>query len=128
VLALSKINLIMSDATDGYLPTIPLADLQLNRPKRVKTDNGYVVLTKSTVDGAEVLSAFTPLCPHAMGDLSYGMVYGGEVECPVHGYRFDIRDGKCTMPGDESPLKVYPLKVVDGVVHVRLERPKWLQT
>ena len=117
----------MSDTIDGFVPTLPLADLQLNRPKRVKTENGFVVLAKSTVDGNEVLSAFTPLCPHATGDLSYGTVYAGEVECPVHGYRFDLRDGKCTMPGDESPLKLYDVQVVDGVVHVKIEKPKWLQ-
>lgn len=111
----------------GFLPTISLTDLQLNRPKRVKTANGFVVLAKTTVDGAEIVSAFTQLCPHAMGDLSYGMVYGGEVECPVHGYRFDVRSGECTNPGDESPLKIYPLEVVDGVIYVKIERPKWMQ-
>ena len=117
----------MSEPLDGFVPTLLLAELQLNRPKRVKTENGFVVLAMSTVDGREVLSAFTPLCPHAMGDLSYGLVYAGEVECPVHGYRYDIRDGKCTMPGDESPLKMFEVKVVDGIVHVKVEKPKWLQ-
>ncbi len=95
-----------NNALDGFLPTLPHDDLQLNRPKRVKTVNGYVVLAKTEVSGAQVVSAFTQLCPHAMGDLSYGMVYAAEVECPVHGYRFDIRTGACTHPGDESPLKV----------------------
>jgi 3-phenylpropionate/trans-cinnamate dioxygenase ferredoxin subunit len=112
---------------DGFVPTISLDELQLNRPKRVKTEHGFVVLAKSEVNGVQIVSAFTPLCPHAMGDLSYGSMYQGEIECPVHGYRFDIQSGMCTMPGDESPLRVYASVIVNNVVHVKLEKPKWLQ-
>ena len=32
-------------------------------------------------------------CPHAGGPLGEGKVNGGIVECPWHGWRFDIRTG-----------------------------------
>lgn len=117
----------MTTSLEGYLPTVPLADLQLNRPKRVKTANGFVVLALSQDDTGQIVSAFTPICPHAMGDLSYGMIYKGEIECPVHGYRFDLKTGTCTHPDDESPIQLYPAQVVDGVVHVKMEKPKWMR-
>jgi nitrite reductase/ring-hydroxylating ferredoxin subunit len=117
----------MEQSLEGYLPTVKVDELQLNRPKRVKTENGFAVVVKTMGDAGEYLAAFTPICPHAMGDMSYGMVYKGEVECPVHGYRFDVQTGACTMPGDESPLAIFPVQVVDGVVHVKVTRPKWMQ-
>lgn len=117
----------MDQSLEGYFPTVKLDELQLNRPKRVKTEHGYAVVVKSQDDAGEYVAAFTPICPHAMGDLSYGMVYKGQVECPVHGYRFDVKSGECVMPGDESPMVIFPTQVVDGVVHVKVTKPKWMQ-
>lgn len=114
-------------ALDGFLPAISLDELQLNRPRRVKTANGYVVIALTEVGGARMVAAFTPICPHAMGDLSYGAVYNGQVECPVHGYRFDVTTGECVWPSGESPLRVYPVQVVDGMVYIKVEKPKWMQ-
>jgi 3-phenylpropionate/trans-cinnamate dioxygenase ferredoxin subunit len=116
----------MDDALEGFLPTVRLDDLQLNRLKRVKTDNGTVVVALAQSGAEARISAFSPICPHAMGDLSYGTVFQGEVECPVHGYRFDVRTGACTHPGDESPVQVYPVQVVDGLVYVKVMKPKWM--
>jgi len=41
------------------------------------------------------LVAFSTRCPHLLGPLGDGRIEGGAVECPWHGYRFDIRTGKC---------------------------------
>lgn len=46
------------------------------------------------LDGA--LVAFPGVCPHedvALAD--YGVVDGDELVCRVHGYRFDLRSGRC---------------------------------
>ncbi|MPY91121.1 MAG: Rieske 2Fe-2S domain-containing protein [Luteitalea sp.] len=32
-------------------------------------------------------------CPHRFGPLADGLVGNGEVVCPLHGYRFDLRSG-----------------------------------
>jgi nitrite reductase/ring-hydroxylating ferredoxin subunit len=113
-------------APEGFLPAIHIGELQLDRPRRVKTANGYVVIALYELDGAQTVAAFTPICPHAMGDLSYGMIYRGQVECPVHGYRFDAATGECVWPAGESPLRIYPTRVVDGLVYVKVEKPKWM--
>ncbi len=114
-------------ALDGFLPAIGVGELQLDRPRRVKTANGYVVIVLTEVGGVRTVSAFTPICPHAMGDLSHGTAYQGQVECPVHGYRFDVVTGECVWPSGESPLRVYPVRVVDDVVYVKVEKPRWMQ-
>jgi len=45
------------------------------------------------------LVAFSAQCAHQMGPLGDGRIEGGVVECPWHGYRFDIRSGECVSGG-----------------------------
>jgi len=44
------------------------------------------------VDGAPV--SFVAVCPHLLGPLGDAPVVDGIVECPWHGYRFDVRTGE----------------------------------
>lgn len=39
-------------------------------------------------------------CPHQLGPLTGDVSASGEIECPWHGYRFDVRSGVCTHGGD----------------------------
>jgi nitrite reductase/ring-hydroxylating ferredoxin subunit len=66
--------------------------------------------------------AFSSVCPHAAADLAQGTVFKGQVQCPDHGYCFDIRSGRPTWPEDEvCHLKRYMVKEEDGLVKVKLE-------
>ena len=58
------------------------------------------------------LCALQNACPHEGGQLSAGRIEGGEVVCPLHGYRFDLQTGAC---GNDPKLqaRTYPL-VADG--------------
>lgn len=38
--------------------------------------------------------AFSGFCTHAFGKLEGGPIEGGEITCPHHGARFDIKTGK----------------------------------
>jgi UDP-MurNAc hydroxylase len=41
-------------------------------------------------------------CPHMGGDLSrFGSIEGSTLTCAVHGWRFDLRTGRCLSSGDE---------------------------
>lgn len=115
----------MSDSpSNSFISTgIRAADLQVNQPKRVRTQNGFVVLMRLT-DGD--VSAFTPICPHANGDLSYGAYFDGAIECPLHGWRFNVRSGECVEPAGGQNLRTFPVRIDDGVVAVEIARPKWM--
>jgi nitrite reductase/ring-hydroxylating ferredoxin subunit len=65
------------------------------------------------------LYAFSGVCPHAAGPIHRGEVEGTVVTCPLHGWRFDVSDGGRELH-DYRPLKVYEIKVEEGVVHIRL--------
>jgi ferredoxin-nitrite reductase len=40
--------------------------------------------------------AIQNICPHEGGQLCNGWVEGGEVVCPLHGYKFDLKTGACS--------------------------------
>ena len=42
------------------------------------------------------LTAISNVCPHKMGPLAEGQIINGRVECPWHGYTFDLITGECT--------------------------------
>ncbi|HUK59504.1 MAG TPA: non-heme iron oxygenase ferredoxin subunit [Stellaceae bacterium] len=53
-------------------------------------------------------------CTHGPGFLSEGAVIGGEIECPFHQGRFDLRTGACTAPPCYEPVRVWTAHLVDG--------------
>jgi len=62
-------------------------------------------------------------CSHAQIPLSEGDVGDCEIECYLHGSRFDLRTGKPTGLPATEPVAVYPCKVVDGEVLVDVSAP-----
>jgi nitrite reductase/ring-hydroxylating ferredoxin subunit len=66
------------------------------------------------------LVAFSARCAHLMGPLGEGRIEGGVVECPWHGYRFDIRSGVC-ISGADCRLAPAPAVRVDSDGRVVLE-------
>ena len=68
------------------------------------------------VDGE--LYALDDYCSHEEGSLSEGYMEACEIECPVHGARFDLRTGE--VKGDPAVLPVdsFPLRVVDDDIEL----------
>lgn len=61
------------------------------------------------------------VCTHAHALLSDGFLDGFEIECPLHGARFDCRTGESlTGPADED-ITTFPIRIVDGVVEVEID-------
>lgn len=55
------------------------------------------------------------LCTHGCARLSEGWIVDEyQIECPLHGGCFDIRDGSVTVPPAEEPVRVYPVSIEDG--------------
>ena len=62
-------------------------------------------------------------CSHAAIPLSEGDVEGCEIECWLHGSRFDLRTGKpLALPATE-PVPVYPVTVDGDDVFVDVHNP-----
>ena len=65
----------------------------------------------ASADGAVCAYALT--CPHALGPLDDAPIVQGHVTCPWHGYRFDVRTGRCA--DDSVACRLPVLKVVVDV-------------
>lgn len=65
--------------------------------------------------------AIDDVCTHDGGPLDQGEVDGHQIECPRHGARFDVRDGRALTLPAVRPVRSYPVQVEDGVVMVGLD-------
>jgi nitrite reductase/ring-hydroxylating ferredoxin subunit len=73
------------------------------------------------------LLAHATVCPHTLGPLGTTTVADGIIECPWHGYRFDIATGKC-VSGHQCNLAPPPQIVVspnsDVIVEWKPDTPE----
>ncbi|MEM1229981.1 MAG: Rieske (2Fe-2S) protein [Pseudomonadota bacterium] len=69
---------------------------------------------------AQTWHALPALCPHSLGPLAEGTVRDGCIECPWHGYRFELEGGACL---DQPSYRLPPIATVtiDERGHLRLE-------
>ena len=73
------------------------------------------------VESGGDLIAYSTVCPHLLGPLGESEVRDGIIECPWHGYRYDIRTRRCVSGADIS-LAPAP-KVTISQSEVVLELP-----
>jgi 3-phenylpropionate/trans-cinnamate dioxygenase ferredoxin component len=69
--------------------------------------------------GGEIY-ALDNACTHVGGPLSQGRVEEGEVECPWHGSRFDIRTGEVRMFPAREDVATYEGRVTGNDVEVEV--------
>ena len=72
----------------------------------VKTEEGYFTVENT--------------CSHEYAPLSGGLLEGCEIECPLHGARFDVRTGKPLTPPANRSIRRFDTKVEDGKVWVKV--------
>jgi 3-phenylpropionate/trans-cinnamate dioxygenase ferredoxin subunit len=80
------------------------------------------------VDGKRILLAnwegtyfaTEDVCTHDNGTLSDGELIDGEIECPRHGGRFDVRTGAVAALPPMFPIKTYPVHVEGDQILVDL--------
>lgn len=83
--------------------------------RKIAAVGGQPVLVLRVGDGYYAVSS---LCTHARVLLSGGTLEGYELECPLHGARFDIRDGRVLCPPAARALKTYRVAVADGRIRI----------
>jgi glycine/D-amino acid oxidase-like deaminating enzyme/nitrite reductase/ring-hydroxylating ferredoxin subunit/DMSO/TMAO reductase YedYZ heme-binding membrane subunit len=72
-----------------------------------KTDEGY--------------SAISNTCTHAGGPLCEGTLDGDEIQCPLHGARFDIKTGAVLGPPATKPVESFRTRVAGEDIEVEVE-------
>lgn len=105
-----------SNTESAWLDAGAVADYESADRRVVRAADGREIAVFRV--GAEFF-AVANTCTHARAALSDGPLEGYEVECPLHGARFDIRTGRVVTPPASRPLRCYEVRVADGRVWVR---------
>lgn len=95
------------------------SDVVDGRALRVEIDGLDVAIVRNGDD----VYAIEDECSHAQVALSEGEVEGCEIECWMHGSRFDLRTGKPTGPPATEPVPIFPVRVDGADVLVDIESP-----
>jgi 3-phenylpropionate/trans-cinnamate dioxygenase ferredoxin subunit len=91
-------------------------------------DEGVIPVEVGGVEVAVVKScgqvfAVRDECSHAQIQLSEGEVEDCEIECWLHGSRFDLRTGEPTSLPAYEPVPVYPVRIDGDDVLVDVKNP-----
>jgi len=109
-----------SAGPNRWVRAVPETDLPDDTSTGVEVEGRQVLLHRS--DGE--LHALDNTCSHAGGLLSRGDVTGCIVTCPLHGSRFDLRDGQIVRGPAHHPQPVLPTRVRNGWIEVRGSQPR----
>jgi nitrite reductase/ring-hydroxylating ferredoxin subunit len=97
----------MTTSAEGFIRACALSDLEEGTPKRVVLAGVPV----SIVLAEGEVFAVNDICSHANVSLSEGEVEDCQIECWLHGSRFDLRTGKPSGLPATRPVPVYPVKI-----------------
>ena len=70
---------------------------------------------------AGALFALDNRCPHEGYPLAQGSLYGSELTCCWHNWKFDVTCGACTLGGEA--VRAYPIREARGRIEVDLSDP-----
>ena len=101
---------VPADLTDSFVRVCSVSELPKVGAVLAEIAGKKVAIVR---DSAGDIHAIDDTCSHANVSLSEGDVEDGEIECWLHGSRFDLRSGRPTGLPAITPIAVYPVKT-DG--------------
>ena len=99
---------------DGFIAVAKVGDLNLGEMKMVEADGEAILL--ANVNGE--IHAVSDICSHAGASLSDGLLEGQEIECPLHGNRYNVITGAyLDGPGPED-IPRYTVQIDGEIIFV----------
>lgn len=102
----------------NFYPIAPVGEIPHGERLFFEIDGQSIVLF-ATQEG---YFATGDVCSHDGGVIGDGELEGFEIVCPRHGARFDIRSGKVLSLPAVKNIPYYPVREVDGMVEVGVEK------
>lgn len=103
---------LAADVTPVWKRLCVLEDIPRQGSRVVNSPAGRLAVFR-TADNK--VHAMHDRCPHKGGPLSQGIVHGGTVTCPMHGWKIDLESGEAVAPDKGCARKVL-IRVEDGLV------------
>jgi nitrite reductase/ring-hydroxylating ferredoxin subunit/uncharacterized membrane protein len=100
---------------EDYEAVMPVAGVEANKLYRVTASGVAIVLLRQGED----FFAISATCPHAGGPLDQGTLTGDIVECPCHGSRLCMRDGRVRTGPATVNAPRYDVRINNGQVEVK---------
>jgi nitrite reductase/ring-hydroxylating ferredoxin subunit len=91
-----------------------LAEVPIDSLVRIEPEGASIVVIRTR----KGIFAYQDRCPHAYWPLSQGAVTNGVLECPGHGWEFDVETGRCL---NAAAYCLSPVVVTPDGPHVHLE-------
>jgi nitrite reductase/ring-hydroxylating ferredoxin subunit len=101
--------------SEDYEAVMPLESVEENKLYRLAVAGVPVVLLRQGLQ----FYAISATCPHAGGPLDEGALQGDVVECPWHGSRFCMRDGRVLTGPATVNAPRYDVRVRNGQVELK---------
>lgn len=102
-------------AAEEFEAVMPVADVEENKMYRVKVADVPVLLLRQ----GEQFFAISATCAHAGAPLDEGKLTGDVVECPWHGSRFCMRDGRVLTGPATVNAPRYDVRLENGQVALK---------
>ena len=106
-----------ADAEAPESVVVDVADLAPGDMRAVACGRRKALLCN--VDGE--FFAVAERCTHAAFSMVEGRLEGPHLECPLHGARFDLRDGSPVRRPASKPLATWPVRIEGGRVEIVFE-------
>ena len=91
-----------------------LDEIPVNRTKIFDVEGTNIQLTR--ID--DKVYAFEDMCSHEELSIGERIVFGGEIQCPRHGAKFEVATGKATGLPAVMPLKTFEVTIEDNDVFI----------
>jgi NAD(P)H-dependent nitrite reductase small subunit len=102
-----------------YIKVLKCDDLEIGKSAIIEVGDKEIALFNYKGD----YYAIDNVCPHRGAPLGEGRIEEGILICPNHEWRFELKSGWCPQ-NPELSTEVYPIKVHEGKIYVRLEKAK----
>lgn len=109
-----KISSTTAPRQENFIEICDVGDVKDRETLRLELDD--VVMTIAKYDGT--FYAFQEFCTHRFGPLSEGCLLDGQIQCPWHNSRFDLRTGKVVQGPAKLDLKTFAVRVHEGKIFI----------
>lgn len=99
-----------------YLPAFPAEELENNSSRAVELGGKKVLVCKASGE----LYAVENRCSHQEAELAGGRIRGCFISCPLHGVRFNLKDGEPMGQLTRVAIQTYAIRVSEGMIEVQV--------
>mgnify|MGYP001026423561 FL=1 len=101
----------------SFIAAFPESELENNTSRAIELGGKKVLVCRA---GGE-LYAVENRCSHQEAELTGGRIRGCFISCPLHGVRFNLKDGEPAGQLTRVAITTYPVQITNGVIEISID-------